>query len=332
MTRRQFIATSGLALTKTSRAQQRAFKAAQIGPHIFRAAHTLAISSRSSLAYISDMLFHRVAVLTPEGRVRGFYGTVGQEAGEFLYPMGLAIDGKEALYVIDSGNRRIQILVDHKVERINPLPLFSPTIAVTSDGDILVNCPWTGTLLSRVNASGRLQPAVGKLVAPSRFWPSKAFDDRMIWRMNRVVAAFAPNDGLYVGFMFLPLVQKYSFQGRLLWEAVLQSPAIDHFYGVCQDITECGHHLAEFGSANLDGIQFPEIVSAITPIGANTIYVALGDGSLQLLHAGACLNRWKREPGGISRVLQSLSFYHGSLFGLDADRGLLRLDTRRLAS
>ena len=37
------------------------------------------------------------------------WGTRGEEDGQFSFPMGLAIDGKGNIYVVDTANHRIQV-------------------------------------------------------------------------------------------------------------------------------------------------------------------------------------------------------------------------------
>lgn len=52
----------------------------------------------------------RVQLFAPDGRYLGRVGSRGGEVGEFIAPHAMVEDGRGKLYVVDSGNHRIQVL------------------------------------------------------------------------------------------------------------------------------------------------------------------------------------------------------------------------------
>ena len=54
---------------------------------------------------------NRVQVIDKRtGRGVRTWGSAGRELGQLAYPWGLAVDGKDRVYVVDSGNNRLQII------------------------------------------------------------------------------------------------------------------------------------------------------------------------------------------------------------------------------
>jgi len=58
---------------------------------------------------VADTHYHRVVFFDPEGKVLGMFGSKGEGAGEFMYPVSVVQDDKENLYVCEyGGNDRVQ--------------------------------------------------------------------------------------------------------------------------------------------------------------------------------------------------------------------------------
>jgi ABC-type Fe3+/spermidine/putrescine transport system ATPase subunit/sugar lactone lactonase YvrE len=57
--------------------------------------------------YVIEYGAGRLSKVTPDGRLRGRYGSVGRGEGQFLTPWGLAADPAMRILVADTGNRRI---------------------------------------------------------------------------------------------------------------------------------------------------------------------------------------------------------------------------------
>lgn len=61
--------------------------------------------------YVVEYGAGRVTVLTTQGEVFGRYGKTGRDQGEFQTPWGLAVDGRGRIWVADTGNSRIALVV-----------------------------------------------------------------------------------------------------------------------------------------------------------------------------------------------------------------------------
>jgi hypothetical protein len=58
----------------------------------------------------------RIQVLSPDGAFLTSWGERGSDAGQFVAPMVIALDGMGAAYVVDQANGRIQ-----KFQLLSPL-------------------------------------------------------------------------------------------------------------------------------------------------------------------------------------------------------------------
>ena len=72
----------------------------------------LAISPDGSMVYVVDHPNHRIQVFTDTGGFLGEWGTVGTGPGQFLNPIGIAVDGLGDVFVADTNNSRIQVFSD----------------------------------------------------------------------------------------------------------------------------------------------------------------------------------------------------------------------------
>ena len=68
----------------------------------------VAVDTSHGYVYVLDRKNSRVQVFTPDGKYIGKWGRVGRGEGEFLDPYGIVIDGNDTIYVLDTGNFRVQ--------------------------------------------------------------------------------------------------------------------------------------------------------------------------------------------------------------------------------
>jgi DNA-binding beta-propeller fold protein YncE len=68
----------------------------------------VAVDTSNGYVYVLDRKNARVQVFTPDGEFLGKWGTMGRGDGEFLDPYGIAIDGNDNIFVLDTGNFRVQ--------------------------------------------------------------------------------------------------------------------------------------------------------------------------------------------------------------------------------
>ncbi|HYE05029.1 MAG TPA: ATP-binding cassette domain-containing protein [Planctomycetota bacterium] len=65
---------------------------------------------RDGRVAVADTHYHRVVIFAEDGTVAGMFGTQGDEAGRFRYPVAVACDDADRLYVAEyGGNDRIQV-------------------------------------------------------------------------------------------------------------------------------------------------------------------------------------------------------------------------------
>jgi len=69
----------------------------------------VAVDTSHGYLYVLDSKNARVQVFTPAGDFLGKWGRVGRGEGEFLDPYGIVIDGNDNVYVLDTGNFRVQV-------------------------------------------------------------------------------------------------------------------------------------------------------------------------------------------------------------------------------
>lgn len=80
---------------------------ATFGAELLHRAHGLALDAKR--VYVTDQGRHRVEVFDRAGRHLFGFGAHGSEAGEFIRPEDVAVDGEGRIYVADTGNSRVQV-------------------------------------------------------------------------------------------------------------------------------------------------------------------------------------------------------------------------------
>lgn len=68
------------------------------------------VDSVRNRVYVTNTGMHTVSVFDTEGRFIGNIGTRGSEDGQFNFPTQIAIDSEGTIYVVDTGNFRVQVL------------------------------------------------------------------------------------------------------------------------------------------------------------------------------------------------------------------------------
>lgn len=66
-------------------------------------------SPLSGLVYVADSGNHRIQAFSPDGEFLFGWGSVGSAVGQFINPVGLAVDDEGNVYVADVVNHRIQV-------------------------------------------------------------------------------------------------------------------------------------------------------------------------------------------------------------------------------
>lgn len=182
----------------------------------------MAFDSQDRL-FVVDKEGSRILMLR-DGKVVEIVGRLGQAPGEFLRPAGLSYSNGR-LFISDQGNYRIQILKTDGTPISVFLVSFAPGyLAGDVDGSVLVNNPKGGGLFDLYDQSGKLVARYGSQLTAGEAYPNRRALNRT--SLNR---AFILNndEGVYVVFQFVPIVQKWTVQGRLLWTVRLVGEEID---------------------------------------------------------------------------------------------------------
>ena len=108
----------------------------------FNAPYGIDISD--SLVYVTEFYGNRIHVLTTEGNFIHTFGKKGSGTGQFVCPSCVKISPDGKVYVVDGGNRRIQVFnvdwtISHIIERPRILEFFNfSSIAFDLSGNVHV--------------------------------------------------------------------------------------------------------------------------------------------------------------------------------------------------
>jgi len=209
--------------------------------------------------YVVDGSHHRIAVYDLQGKFLFSFGSKGNKAGQFNYPVGIDAASNNRIYVADSGNKRIQIFSDKGVylsdfkikkegERGRPIDVMrhakTGNLIVTSSNHHLLIYSAKGKQLKRwgKNGSGRSEfryPATLAEMKDGRIAVVDVLNSRVQvfnddGTLSLVVGewgvlpgrlfrpkgvAIDANDNFYISDSYLGVVQKYGDDG--IFKAVL---------------------------------------------------------------------------------------------------------------
>lgn len=181
--------------------------------------------------FVSETFKHRVTVFDANTyQLIKELRTVGSGELEFYYPRTVRTDKEGNLYILEEGNKRVQIISPHgSFFTAIPLDYLAFSLAVDNSGRTYVNQPQRGALISAFAWDGKLIRQFGQLKEPSGvFGPKyKQYDDSHRLQLN-LASLDSDNDGhIYLAFTHLPILQKYRNDGTLVWEKRLKGPGIE---------------------------------------------------------------------------------------------------------
>lgn len=149
-------------------------------------------------------------------------GRVGQGPGEFINPYDFAVGKTDKIYVVNSGNGRVEIM-DKDGRFINSFRISQgdTRIAVDSAGLIYLNLPAQGDLVSVYTEKGKKVRTIGRLIQFEDPLKTSAF--------NKVVFTFDHCGYLWVFYESKPFLEKYDMSGNLIFRKKIEGPLVDDF-------------------------------------------------------------------------------------------------------
>ncbi len=224
--------------------------------------------------YVGDKEGHQI-IVWKDGEVVDTLGRIGQSPGEFYRPDGLSYAGG-LLFVADQNNHRIQIVRTDGTPVSDFLVDFVPAyLAGTRDGSVLVNNPRGGWLFDLYDDSGKLLAQGGALLTPGQAYPGRPALDRRT--LNRAFLLHDDDDGVYVVFQFVPVIQKWSLAGEKIWGKRMEGERISKLVaGVFGDPDG-----KAYSTKSTEGEEaIPILVSAACLMSDGSLMLALSDQTL----------------------------------------------------
>ncbi|HSY47181.1 MAG TPA: hypothetical protein VLC46_00050 [Thermoanaerobaculia bacterium] len=242
------------------------------------------IVARGERVYLLDAEHHRIAVVSGSSTV--FVGQIGNGAGDLYQPFDLDVDGKGRVYVQDNGNARIAIF-DANGRSLGGFA-DSPKsmgIAVNEAGDVYLGRPQLGSLVAVYDRSGRKLRSFGTVVRPSSILGREfsRYDSRAAV-FNRVHLAIDDGGNVWVAFAFMPLLYKFSPDGRLLLEKRLTYPELKPVVAAIGQVPGP----PDYAEMNFDGLQLPLVTRDVAwDAHAKRVLLLLGNERTVVLDTNA---------------------------------------------
>ena len=245
--------------------------------------------------FLTDIDGNRLFVVNSKMEVEREFGRIGSAPGRLFHPGYLDIGGDGTVFVEDGGNERI-VKFDEKGQyagefRVNAFQ----GMAVDTQNQLYLGQPEEGKLITVYSSTGTKLRSFGQLKKYSEIYGDANRDKDVTYKtaLNRVRLATDKDGNLYVSFMIVPLIQKYSPDGTLVFERRLEGPEIDHLMEAI--------HKRRYIATKVDGVDVriialdpvidPANGSILVPLVDGSIYVADREGNKLNLLRPAWTNR-----------------------------------------
>jgi peroxiredoxin/DNA-binding beta-propeller fold protein YncE len=264
------------------------------GPVYEQMFHDIPLSAYDVAVYqgkyvLTDVKRNRVLIVKDNMEVEREFGKIGSGPGQLLHPGYIDVARDGTIYVNDGGNERI-VKFTSAGDYLGEFPVTSyEGLAVGTENEIFLGQPQEDSLVTAYSSSGKKLRSFGQLKKFSEIYGAAFADNDALYKtaLNQVRLSTDKDGNLYVSFMLIPLIQKYSPQGKLLFEHKLEAPEIDQLMEKIQKrkyITG-NRDGAEGRIIALDPVIEPATGNILVPLVDGSIYVADRDGNkLALLH------------------------------------------------
>jgi plastocyanin len=177
-----------------------------VGPGEFGSAMGVGINEELGRVYVADHVNSRIHVYTKDGELLfmfprgGDFTHIGDEPDQMWLPIGVDLAGDGTVYVVDSGNRRVQKFTPdgETITAFSPRPVLAPQVlSVQSDGSYWLTGPNDQDIVhfsAEGELLGRLIPPAGGFAGPHG---TETATDGTVWVAdtgNGVVRAYRLSD------------------------------------------------------------------------------------------------------------------------------------------
>jgi hypothetical protein len=187
------------------------------------------VDSLIGIYYVSVRRQHSVIVLNERFEIQKEIGGIGSAPGRLFRPGAIDVSEDGTIYVQDGGNERIQSFSKDGTH----LATFGTEqymgFAAGTEDEIYLGQPQKGALISAYSREGKLLRSFGtlKLYSDSYGEEFKDQNEKFSNGINRVRLSVDKDGNILVSFMLIPLIQKYTRNGHLIFEQRLEGPEID---------------------------------------------------------------------------------------------------------
>jgi DNA-binding beta-propeller fold protein YncE len=225
--------------------------------------------------FLTDFAGNRLLVIKNNMEVERNFARIGSGPGRLFHPGYIDVGHDGTIFVQDGGNERI-VKFNQTGNYLGAFTIpDSQGFAVGAQNEIYVGRPEEGQLITVYSSEGKKLRSFGQLKEFPEIYGEASAEEDAPYKIayNRVRLSTDKDGNLYVSFMLTPLIQKYSPDGKLLFERRLESPEIDRLMEAI--------HQTRYISTKSDGVDARIIAldPVIDPANGN-IMVPLVDGSI----------------------------------------------------
>ncbi len=229
------------------------------------------VASFNGAYYVSDRSRNSIVVVNERFEVQRVIGGIGSAPGRLFRPGYIDVSTDGLIYVQDGGNERIQCFsIDGTyVGGFTTKPYMG--MAAGPKGEVYLGQPENGALVSVYSSSGKHLRSFGKLKSYSELMGKEfeTLDEQYAQAANRVRLSMDKDGSMLVSFMLVPFIQKYSPDGKLLFESRLDGPEIDALRQTPGLLT-----------ISMDGVAETILALEAIALPSGEINVVLTDGSI----------------------------------------------------